>query len=226
MSRFQFILGLILGLCLISQQSWAEKAYVTDSFKITFRTGPGVGNKIISMLSSGQPVEVLDSLGDWSHVRLLESGETAKEGWVLTRFLVSRLPWELRASSLVEENTRLKERLTPVQKRLSEAVRREQDLAVKLRKSTEALHKLEKEYESLKKGATQYLDLKSTHDTTRSKLESVQKEFQDVTKENERLKSSQRNKSFAIGALVLLTGLIVGVAFGRQQKKPPRPVYY
>lgn len=226
MYRFPFIVGLLLGLCLITQQSWAEKAYVTDSFKITFRTGPGVKHKIISMLPSGQPVEVLDSQGDWSHVRLLESGETAKEGWVLTRYLVTRLPWELRASSLVEENTRLKEKLTPVEKKLSEAVRREQDLAVKLRKSTKALQKLEKEYESLKQGAAQYLDLKSTYNTTRAKFESMQKEFQEVTKENERLNSSQRNKSFAIGALVLLIGLIVGVVFGRQQKKPRRPVYY
>ena len=226
MYRFQFVLGLALGLCLISQQSWAEKAYVTDFFKITFRTGPGVENRIISMLPSGQPVEVLDSRGDWNHVRLLDSGETAKEGWVLARYLVTRLPWELRASSLIEENTRLKEKLTPVEKKLGEAVRREQDLAVKLRKSTKALHKSEKEYESLKQGAAKYLELRSTHNATRSKLETMQKEFQELTKENERLKSSQRNKSFAIGALVLLTGLIVGVVFGRQQKKPRRPVFY
>lgn len=225
MYRFQFILGVILGLCLISQQSWAEKAYVTDSFTINFRAGPGVEYRIISMLSSGQPVEVLDSRSEWSRVRLLESGEPAKEGWVLTRYLVSRLPWETRAGSLIEENARLKERLAPVQKNLSEAVRREQDLAVKLRKSTEALQKLEKEYGSLKEGSAQYLDLKSTYDTTRSTLESTQKEFQELTKENDRLKSSERNKFFATGALVLLTGLIVGVVFGRQQKKPRRPIY-
>ena len=226
MYRCQFISSVVLALCLVSQQSWAEKAYVTDSFKITFRTGPGVENKIISMLSSGQPVEVLDSIDDWSHIRLVEGGEPAKEGWVLTRYLVSRLPWELQASSLIAENTRLKEKLTLVQKKLVETGRGEQDLALELRKSTEALQKLEKEYASLKEGSAQYLDLKSTYDATRSELESTQKQFQALAKENDRLKFSQRNTSFAVGALVLLTGLIVGVVFGRRQKKPPRPVYY
>lgn len=226
MHRCQFIFGVIVGICLITQQGWAEKAYVTDSFKVTFRTGPGVENKIISMLSSGQPVEVLDSLDEWSRVRLVESGEPAKEGWVLTRYLVSRLPWELQASSLIAENTRLKENLTLVQKKLMETGHREQGVTAELRKSTEALHRLEKEYESLKEGAAQYLDLKSSYDTTRSELASTQEEFQRLVKENDRLKSSQRNKSFAIGALVLLTGLIVGLVLGRRQKKPPRPIYY
>lgn len=219
------MVGVIVGLCLISQQGWAEKAYVTDSFTINFRAGPGIEYRIIAILPSGQPVEVLDSSSEWSRVRLSESGEPPKEGWVLTRYLVSRLPWETRAGSLLAENERLKERLAPVQKNLSEAVRREQDLAGKLRKSTEALQKLEKEYASLKEGSGQYLDLKSTYDTTRSTLESMQKEFQELSKENDRLKSSERNKFFATGALVLLIGLIVGVVFGRQQKKPRRPIY-
>lgn len=226
MHRCQLIFGVIVGLCLIPQQAWAEKAYVTDSFKVTFRTGPGVENKIISMLSSGQPVEVLDSRDEWSHVRLVESGEPDQEGWVLTRYLVSRLPWELQASALIAENTRLKEKLTLVQTKLSETGRREQGLAAELRKSSEALDRLEKEYESLKEGSAQYVELKSSYDTTRSELASTQEEFQRLVKENDRLKSSQRNRSFVIGALVLLTGVIVGVIFGRRQKKPPRPVYY
>lgn len=224
MHRCQFIFAVIVGLCLITQQGWAEKAYVTDSFKVTFRTGPGNENKIISMLSSGQPVEVLDSLGEWSYVRLVENGESDKEGWVLTRYLVSRLPWELQASSLIAENTRLKEKLTLAQKKLSETGHREQGLAAELKRSTEALHGLEKEYESLKEGAAQYLDLKSSYDTTQSELASTQKEVQRLVKENHRLKASERNTSFAIGALVLLTGLIVGVVFGQRQKKRPR--YY
>lgn len=224
MHRCQFIFAVIVGFCLITQQGWAEKAYVTDSFKVTFRTGPGVENKIISMLSSGQPVEVLDSLGEWSHVRLVESGESDKEGWVLTRYLVSRLPWELRASSLIAENTRLKEELTLAQKKLIETGRREQGLAAELRKSTEALHGLEKKYESLKEGSAHYLDLKSSYDTTQSELASTRKEVERLVKETDRLKASERNTSFAIGALVLLTGLIVGVVIGRRQKKRPR--YY
>lgn len=226
MYRFQFILGIVLALCLMSQWSWAEKAYVTDSFRITLRTGPSVENKIIAMLPSGQPLEVMDSLGDWSHVRLLESGESSKEGWVLSRFLITRLPWEMRASSLIEENTGLKEKVTPLEKKLSDAVRGEQELAIKLQDVTEALQKLEKNYESLKQGAAGYLKLKATYTATRSKLEIIQKEIQGLTEENKKLRSTQRNKWFITGAAVLLCGLIIGLVLGRQQRKRRSSLYY
>jgi len=51
---------------------------VTDSFKVTLRTGPSSENKIIAMPSSGQPVKVLDSRGNWSHLRLLAMVWTTK----------------------------------------------------------------------------------------------------------------------------------------------------
>lgn len=225
MRRFQLILGVILGVCLMGQSSWASKAYVTDSFKVTLRTGPSIENKVIAMPSSGQPVEVLDSNDDWSYVRLLGHGEGNKEGWMLSRYLVTRLPWEMQAGSLKDENTRLKEKLPRIEEKLSEALRHEQNLAIRLQDKTKALHRLQNDYEALKRGAAEYLKLKAGYTETRSTLETTQKEVQRLTEENERLRSSQRNRWFAIGALVLLCGLIIGLLIGRQQKKP-RSSYY
>ena len=226
MYRFPFILGVILGLCMVSQWSWAEKAYVADSFNITFRSGPSVENKIIDILLSGQPLEVLDSLGDWSHVQLLENGQVTKEGWVLSRYLMTRQPWKIQADSLVEENTRLKEQLTPAENKLSEALGREQMLTMKLQDRTEALRKTSEEYESLKQESKEYLRLRATYRATRSQLEIIQKDFQVVTEEIKNLRSSQRNKWFVTGALVLLCGLLMGLILGRRRKKRPSSLYY
>jgi SH3 domain protein len=226
MYRLKFILGVVLGLCMMSQLSWAQKAYVTDTLKITLRTGPSVENKIIEMLTSGQVVEVMDSLGDWSHVRLLENGESTKEGWLLSRFLITRLPWEVLARSLIEENTGLQEKLIPAEIKMSEALSREQKLTTKLRDTTEALRKLGNEYESLKQGSKGYLKLKDTHRATRSELERLKKDFRVVTEENRELRSSQRNKWFATGAIVLLCGLLIGLVLGRQQKKRRTSLQY
>ncbi len=226
MYRLKFILGVVLGLCMMSQLSWAQKAYVTDTLRITLRTGPSVENKIIEILTSGQSLEVLDSLGDWSHVRLLENGESTKEGWLLSRFLITRLPWEVLARSLIEENTGLQEKLIPAEIKMSEALSREQTLTTKLRDTTEALRKLGKEYESLKQGAEGYLKLRATHRATRSELESLKKDFRVVTDENRELRSSQRNKWFATGAIVLLCGLLIGLVLGRQQKKRRSSLQY
>ncbi len=187
MKRLQLILGVILGLCLIGQSSLAEETYVTDSFKVTLRTGPSIENKVIGMLPSGQPVEVLDSDGDWSYVRLLGPGARNKEGWMLSRFLVNRPPWEMQTKSLKEENIQLKEKLSHIEKKLSEAADRE--------------------------------------GVTRHALESAQKEVQRFAEENQKLRSSQKNYSFAMGALVLLFGLMIGLVIGRQQKKRRSSLY-
>lgn len=219
MNKFRFILIITLGACFIGQSTWASKAYVTDSFEITLRTGPSIDNKIIAMPYSGQPVEVIESEGDWSHVRLLGRGENSVEGWLLSRYLVTRLPWKTQAATLKRENVWFKEELVRVKKELREVVGREEGLKEELQHSTGALGRLRRKYESLKQEATDYLKLKAAYDETRSSLEVSQKAVETLTKENERLSSSQRNIWFATGALVLLCGLLIGILVGRQQKK-------
>ena len=46
MKTRSMMLLVISGFLGITQQGWAAKAYVTDSFEITLRTGPSNENKI------------------------------------------------------------------------------------------------------------------------------------------------------------------------------------
>jgi len=94
----------ISGFLGIAQTGWATEAYVTASFEITLRTGPSNENKIIAMLFSGRPLDVLSTRGEWSQVKVLDSD---KEGWVLSRYLVTRLPWEVQAKKLQEDSVSL-----------------------------------------------------------------------------------------------------------------------
>jgi SH3 domain protein len=215
---------LILG-CLMSEPGWATRAYVTDSFEITLRTGPSSQNKVIAMPASGEAVEILNSQDDWSNVRLLGRQGGAVEGWVLSRYLIERLPWEMQARTLKDENMRLKEKLEQIERDQGETTRREQELTAELKKNVDALKKLKSEYDSLKRGATNYLKLKKDFDAATAKLETTEKTAQSLTKENERLRYSQRNKWFATGALVLLVGLIIGLVLGRKEKKR-KSLYY
>ena len=225
MKKFRFILFMTFGLCLMGQLSWADKAYVTDSFKITLRTGPSSENKVIAMPNSGEAVEVMDSRENWAHVRLLDRGQGTVEGWVLSRYLINRLPWELQTANLKAENERLKDQLASIQSEQGEATQRGQQLAGELKKTSEALKDLQSKHESLKQGASEYLNLKEEYDVTRTKLETIQKTAKTLTSENERLKSSQRNKWFATGAAVLLIGLFIGLILGKREKKR-KSLYY
>ena len=225
MNRPYCMLVIILGLCLMGQWSWATKAYVTDSFKINLYDGPNTKNKVIAIVPSGESVEVFLSQEDWSFVRLLERGENNKEGFILSQHLMTMLPWERQARPLKEENTRLKERFAHVEKSWSEAVRREKDVIKRLQDHNETLHKFQGEYESLRQESADYLELKAVHTGMLSEMEAIRKRAKIVSEENERLKSSDSIKFFMVEVLVLLTGLIIGLAMGREQKKY-RSLYY
>jgi SH3 domain protein len=219
MKRLQIIVLIVLVLCVIGQSSWAAKAYVTDSFEITLRTGPSVQNKILTLIGSGEAVEVLESQEEWTHVRVLGGREDAIEGWVLSRYLETRLPWKTQAESLKKENARLKEKLAQGENKWSKSMDVEQKLSKELGDKINALNRLKEKYESLKRGSAEYIKVKAAYDVTLSLLETAQGDVQGLTKENESLKSSQRNRWFAMGALVLLCGLMIGVVVGRQQRK-------
>jgi SH3 domain protein len=97
MKALSMILIVLLGFLTLARQSGATKAYVTDSCEITLRTGPSNENRIITMLISGRPLEVVDTRGEWSQVKVLDD---RKEDWVICRYPVTRLPREVQAKKL------------------------------------------------------------------------------------------------------------------------------
>ena len=209
----------------MSRFCWAETAYVKDTLLITFRTGPSTQHAVIARLSSGQPVEILDIDGDWSHVQLMEDGVTTKEGWVKSQYLVTRQPWKMQAQTALEESTELKQKAADLEEDLSEAVRRGQELGVSLEDTTATLAELREEHESLKEGAAGYLELKATHTATQSELEATQSKLGELTERYEKLRGSETWKWFGIGAGVFLSALVFGIVLGRQQKRR-RSSYY
>jgi SH3 domain protein len=199
-----------------AQQTWATKAYVTDSFEITLRTGPSNENKIIAMLFSGRPLDVLSTQGEWSQVKVLDGD---KEGWVMSRYLVTRLPWEVQAKKLQEDSVNLNAKLNRLQKEFADESQQRQAIASELKRKTQELEALSKEYSELEKGAEGYLKLKTIHEATEKDLKAAKSELSKLTAENEALRSSEQTRWFLSGAVVLLCGLLIGGIAGRQQKK-------
>jgi SH3 domain protein len=216
MKTLSIMLLVISGFFGMTQQGWAAKAYVTDSFEITLRTGPSNENKITAMLFSGRALEVLGTQGEWSQVKMLDDG---KEGWVNSRYLVTRLPWEVQVRKLQEDLVSLNAKTTRVQKEFADESQQRQGLAVEIKRKTEELEVLSKEYLELKKGAEGYLRLKTLYEATEKNMKVAQAELSRLTAENESLRSSEENRWFLSGALVLLCGLLIGGIAGRQQKK-------
>jgi SH3 domain protein len=225
MKRIQLTLIIAFGL-LIIHPSWASRAYVTDSFKITLRRGPSNEHLIVAMIPSGAPVEILESSSDWTHVRLLDDERGQKEGWVLSRFLMTREPWESKAETLSKEVDSLKKEIAQLTEQFSESSGNRENLAGKLQEKEKTLKQLQEEYSTLKRGASGYLNLKKDYEATLSALETAKVTNQRLTEENEDLRATQKIKWFLIGALVLFSGWLIGVFTGRLQKKLRRTSYY
>lgn len=226
MKIFSTFIFVILGLSVMGQECWAEKRYVTDSFKITMRTGPSVKNKIIVMLRSGEALEVIETKDDWSRVRRLKRKGDESEGWIMSRYLVSRLPWKDQTENLKNENHELKTKISHLEKIWRETGSREKEASKGLKETSSKFNELKYKYQALKKGSANYVKLKKVYDSTASALRESQRSVERLANENRILKASQRNKWFGMGALILLCGLLIGIAMGKFQKKQKTNIIY
>jgi SH3 domain protein len=225
MTKWIIAFGVSLCMCLGSVPCLAEKAYVTNPTKITLRNGPGTDEKILAMLPQDEPVQILSSQEGWSRVRLLAPKWDNKEGWIVSGFLVSRIPGEIQAASLKEENARLKEKLSKVETEWQGLTSERDELRGKLGESERSLLQVREKYQTLKDGSAGFLKLKKEYEIAQKRMQDALETAERLSKENSVLKSSQRNSWFLTGGAVMLVGLIFGLVLGRREKKRKSSYY-
>lgn len=203
-------------LCLAQSAPAATSAYVNDLCQVNLRSGPGTNYKVVSTLSSGFIVEVIEERGEWRHVRFVKESGKSTKGWILSRFLVDEPPWAAQAKTL---NTSLKEKLASSVEEKDRLAEKGNELAEQLQTTTDKLNALQAEYDAFKTGAADYLKLKQEYDSTKTALTQAQEDVRGLSREIDNLKLSQRIKWFIAGALVLVLGWIIGVVMGRYQRK-------
>lgn len=186
-------------LILAAGSALAETVYVKGVMKITMRTGPGVGHKIVSMVKSGDRLEIIESNEDWSHVRTPKG----KEGWVLTRFVTPEVPVVLLVDGLRKKNTELSSML--------EQVKAEN---VELSGTRAKLRNLEKSYALLKKESADFLALEKKYEQTTKGF----KEQQERIAALEKSLGNEDIKWFLSGAGVLVAGIFLGMS-ARKKKR-------
>jgi len=176
----------------------AETMYIRTVVKITLRTGPGTDHKIITMITSGDPIEVLETSGEWSKIRTLEG----KEGWIVSNLITAEKPSQYipitpvsnsipldQQAPLLEENKALKAE----NMRLESALSQNQNELSQLRVSLEGLKTASADYERV------IAELKAQSETARIDEDQViDNDFR------------QNVWWFLIGAGIILIGFIVG----------------
>lgn len=216
MKKGAIVIIMVMGFCLAAVTCWAA-VYVSDRLEAPLRYGPGTEYRIVSMLRSGQTVEVLSESSGWSQVRLV-GGADRREGWILTRYLMSREPWENRVQSLEAENARLRETASPMAQELRDMRAAQANLEAELKETTMELSNVRGTYELLREESSEFLELKKTFEALQARLVTTETELGRIAEENERLRSSSSYRWFLTGAGVLLLGLLMGLMMSRRQK--------
>jgi SH3 domain protein len=84
MKFFWAVFGVLIAVATASGQS----VYINDVIEVNLRAGPGYDHKSVSVLSSGDRVDIVEHGQTWSRVRIADGAS----GWVLTRLLTDREP--------------------------------------------------------------------------------------------------------------------------------------
>lgn len=194
--KYLILTGLILWALAVSAS--AKDIYVSGVTKITMRTGPGTGHKIVAMLTSGTKLEILEFQKDWSMVRAADG----KSGWVLSRFLTEEVPKTLLVQQLKKENQRLVTALEAARERVGE-----------LETKNDFLTGIETKYKQLQKASADYLKLDSEYKKL-LKTSEVQKEEIQILEQS---LNDEEKIWFLSGAVVFIVGLVLG--FSTRKKK-------
>lgn len=210
------VCGVLLILCLFATSIQAETMYISDNLKITLRSGPSTGNKIIAVLESGQIVEVVNPGEEWTQVKMANG----KEGWVLSRYLTPSATHNLRlerlqskhknltaqAAALIEENNRLKSE--------------NKEFRSEFETTQKQLQKTSTEFETLKSEASEYVSLKANYERVAAQLTEQTEKAQKLDEQVSKMEMNYAIKWFLAGSAVLIVGFLIGFSTKRQRRRP------
>lgn len=210
------VCGVLLILCLFATSIQAETMYISDNLKITLRSGPSTGNKIIAVLESGQIVEVVNPGEEWTQVKMANG----KEGWVLSRYLTPSATHNLRlerlqskhknltaqAAALIEENNRLKSE--------------NKEFRSEFETTQKQLQKTSTEFETLKSEASEYVSLKANYERVAAQLAEQTEKAQKLDEQVSKMEMNYAIKWFLAGSAVLIVGFLIGFSTKRQRRRP------
>ena len=207
----------IIGICLIlfSTPVLAENKYISDTVKVTMRTGPGNDRKIISLLKVGTQVEVVQPGDDWTLVRLANG----KEGWVINRFLTDKTPSDIELNLLKGKYEALRASASKMKETYNLLKAENEKLTTEFAVSRKKLQETTDDYEALKTDSKEFLKLQSKFKAASSKLAEQTKKAEKFENELTKLLWNQNIKWFLSGAGVLILGFIIGFSTKRQRRR-------
>ncbi|MBU0462346.1 MAG: TIGR04211 family SH3 domain-containing protein [Proteobacteria bacterium] len=208
--KYQYLAVMFVWMVFFVSPSFAEDIYVAGITKVTMRTGPGIENKIIDILTSGDKLEMVEYQKDWSQVKT-DKGRT---GWVLSRFLTKDIPDTFLIEKLKKDNQELIEKLKKDNQDLISKLGAIEEENKILAGKNAALVQIEEKYNKLKQESADFLTLEANYKKIMEEFEA--KKGQIKTLENNL--NQEQKFWFLIGAGVFILGLLLGLSTRKKKR--------
>ncbi len=186
----------------------AATRYVTDQIKVTLRGGESTGHKIVRMLPSGTPVEVLEvhPKTGYSKVRALGA-----EGYVLTRQLMDQPAARDRLAEMQKRLDELQQAPDQLTGKLSRLRQEHEALQRRYRDVEQERERLRQELQSLSRTAANAVRIDKERTALRRQVAALTRQSEELRQENRDLQNRTAQNWFLIGAAVVGGGILIGL---------------
>ncbi|MCK9604858.1 MAG: TIGR04211 family SH3 domain-containing protein [Methylomonas sp.] len=186
-----------LVLLATSSLAQAKTGYVTDNIDIPLRSGESERSRIVKMLPNGMSLNLLgdNTENGYTYVQAANGAE----GYILTRY-ISRQP--ISRTQLEDANKKLQE-LQEENKALKAAQASGQDIS-------KERDQLSAELTELQQTAANAIQLKQQRDQLQERVVTVERELQQLKRENQALTDNTNQDWFLYGGGLSLFGVLLG----------------
>jgi len=213
-SRSHPLLGTLLIACLwvaaaLPQSAHAETRYVTDRFEVTLRAGESTRYKILRMLPSGAPVEVLSVNRSTNYARVRIQDGTV--GFVLIQELQDEPAARDRLVDLEERLAALRQKPDALTKELADLQEAHGELRARFATLEREKQLREQELAKIRHASANVLDITNDRERLRLQVAELTRARAALEQENRDLKNQTNQRWFLIGAGVLVSGVLMGL---------------
>lgn len=202
------ILLLMIGLCMVDL-ALAETRYVTDEFTVTLRRGQTTGHRIIRMLPSGTPVQVIgtDSKTGYSHVRL----EGGTEGYVLTHQLQDEPSARERLAAAEAKLAELQQAPDQLATQLGNLRTQYETLRADYEKTKAEKQRLEQDLATVKHTSANAVRIAEERNELRTAVATLTRQTEELKQQSRDFENRNAQYWFLIGAGVIVGGIVLGL---------------
>ena len=207
---------------LVPLTTYAETRYVTDRLEVTLRAGESTRYKILRMLPSGTPVEVLSVNPSTNYARVRIQDDTV--GFVLVQELQSEPAARDRLAELEQRLAALRQKPDALTNELANLQETHGELQQRFATLEREKQQREQELAKIRHASANVLDITNDRERLRLQVAELTRTRAALEQEYRDLKNQTNQRWFMIGAGVLGGGLLLGLILPhlrlRRRKSP------